>query len=195
MATAGAVPCERARQIRAEGYGAERRGLIFGHRLQRAVEPAVVGGFHAGRAGLHEILRVEMRARGIGRADGLHDGELAVLEKRCSGCRLGCRPKNPSRSMAASAPPRRGSGIAMVGRKAIVVRLGERHDDVQAVHRAALEEHDHLFLVRRGGGGHGALQERRQAKPCPAWRCRRFSGNIAARWSYLHSCDVASVSN
>ena len=30
----------------------------------------------ARRAGFHIILRIEMRARGIGRADGMHDGEM-----------------------------------------------------------------------------------------------------------------------
>ena len=62
-----------ARKGEASGSGSD---------LQRAIEPAVVGGLHAGRAGLHVILRIEMRARGIRRTRGVHDGQLLLLEKR-----------------------------------------------------------------------------------------------------------------
>jgi len=41
---------------------------------ERAVEPSIVGGLHAGSTAFHEILRVEMRARGVGRSRGMHDG-------------------------------------------------------------------------------------------------------------------------
>ena len=35
------------------------------------------GGFETRSAGFHIILRIEMRARRIGRAGGVHDGEVA----------------------------------------------------------------------------------------------------------------------
>ncbi len=49
---------------------------------QRPIQPAVGGAFKAGRAGLHVILRVEMRARGIGRAHGVDNRQMPRVEHR-----------------------------------------------------------------------------------------------------------------
>ena len=61
----------------------------------------------------------------------------------------------------------RGVGAALArlrnrdgGAHAVVIWFGERDDDVEAVHGAALEEHDHFLLVGRRSGGYRALQER-----------------------------------
>ena len=57
---------QRQRQIRAHGHGAKGRSVRLGYFDQRAIQPSVIGGAHARRAGFHVILRVEMRAAGIG---------------------------------------------------------------------------------------------------------------------------------
>src|SRR2546423_10404798 len=44
---------------------------------------------------------------------------------------------------------------------AIVVRLGKRHDDVQSIRRAALEQHHELLFVGHRRGRDRALQESR----------------------------------
>ena len=72
---------ERQRQIWSHGHGAERRSARFGVNLQRAIEPAIVGRFHAGCAGLHIVLRVEMGPRRIGRTGGMDNGELLLAKK------------------------------------------------------------------------------------------------------------------
>ncbi len=52
-----------------------------------AVEPAVVGGLDAGRAGFHVVLGIEMRARGIGRAGGMNDRQVPLVPERLEGAR------------------------------------------------------------------------------------------------------------
>ncbi len=66
----------------------------------------------------------------------------------------------------------------------VIIRLAKGHHDVQPVHRAALEQHDHFLLAGSSGRGHGPLQERRQTKPCPPSRFRRFSENSAGRYHF-----------
>ena len=88
MATAGSLPERMRGSDGSERDGAEG-GLVrqlAAQIMQGAVQPAIFGGFHAGRAGFHEILRVEMRARGIGRAGGVHDGEMTLLPQRLERC-------------------------------------------------------------------------------------------------------------
>ena len=70
-----------ARQGRPKADGAHRRDFAR-HLRQRAIQPAVGGGLQAGRAGLHVILRIEVRARGIGRAGGVHDREMLLIPQR-----------------------------------------------------------------------------------------------------------------
>src|SRR5579862_4895823 len=50
--------------------------------MQSPVQPAIFGGFNAWSAGLHEILSVEMRSRGIGRTCGVNDGQLLLVPDR-----------------------------------------------------------------------------------------------------------------
>ena len=49
---------------------------------QRAIHPAILRGLAAGRAGLHVVLRVEVRARRVGRTDGIDDREMLLVEQR-----------------------------------------------------------------------------------------------------------------
>ena len=108
---------QHARQIRPHGHGAKRRSIFFGNSSNRAIQPAVFGRLHAGRAGLHEILRIEMRARRIGRTRGVHNGQVGSCEtaaRAAPGSDAGrkIRPDRPPHPL----PPRLGCGIAIVGR-------------------------------------------------------------------------------
>jgi hypothetical protein len=76
-----------------------------------------------------------------GDPQAMDDGQLAVVKERVSGASRGCKPKNPSRSTA----------VPWTGHRACQWRcsaapnsrpLAERHDHVQAVDRAALEDGD-----------------------------------------------------
>ncbi len=84
----GELALEGARNLCAEGDGAEGRGQLsvesFG--LEGAVEPAILRGLDAGRAAFHVVLRVEVRAGGVGRAGGVDDGEVAPIVERLEGC-------------------------------------------------------------------------------------------------------------
>ncbi len=73
---------QRARELRRQRDGAERRGALVLAVVQIAVEPAVLRALDARRPALHVVLRVEVRARLVGRSAGVHDGELAALEQR-----------------------------------------------------------------------------------------------------------------
>src|SRR5437773_1308007 len=46
--------------------------------LAIAIRPAVRGAFHAGRAGFHVVLGIEVTARRVGRLDGVTVGRLAA---------------------------------------------------------------------------------------------------------------------
>ena len=50
-----------------------------GRERKRTIQPSVFCGFHAGRSGLHEVLRVEVRTGRVGRAGGMHDGEMSLV--------------------------------------------------------------------------------------------------------------------
>ena len=183
---------QHARQIRAHGHGAKWRGVFFRHGLHGAIEPAVVGGFHAGRARFHEILRVKMRARGIGRARRVHDGQLVAVKQRLQRREAGMQSEESVEidgcgASSAAAGLRNRDGRA----HAVVIRLGEGHDDVQAVRRAALKQHDQLFLVGHRRGGDGALQECGHGAQARPWPRRPASGNIVAKMSLCRSLRTA----
>src|SRR5690348_1499719 len=100
-----------------------------------------------------------MRARRIGRADGLHDGEFFALKQLREWLQARMQTEK-------SVEINRGILLAAFwlrngdrGAQAVVIRLGERYDDVQAVHRAALEEHHEFLFVWRGRFRDGAPQK------------------------------------
>ena len=47
--------------------------------MQSPIQPAVLGGFDAGRAGLHEVLGIEVGTAGIGRTGRMHDGQMSLV--------------------------------------------------------------------------------------------------------------------
>ena len=58
---------QRARQLRRERDGAERRCRRVLTRVKVAIQPAVLRALHAGRCRLHVVLRVEVRSRAVRR--------------------------------------------------------------------------------------------------------------------------------
>ena len=82
-ATAGSGPERILRQRWSQTDGAEG-GLVGGlrQRMQRTIQPAILGGFDAGRAGLHKILRIEVGTAGVGRAGRMHDGQMPLVPER-----------------------------------------------------------------------------------------------------------------
>jgi len=107
------------------------------------------------------------------------DGELAIVKERSKRCERWVQTKNPS------SPPPPGPAIARSGDRdrgphTIVVRLAERHDDVQAVRGAALKQHDKLLLAEtrvRGRDGRcknvGSVLIPSMAIPPPLMKIRR----------------------
>ena len=89
----GSGALQRARKIRSHGHRPKRRSIFFGNRFERAVQPAIFGGFQSRCAGFHEVLRVKMRARGIGRARGVHDGKLIFVKERLERREAGMQAK------------------------------------------------------------------------------------------------------
>ena len=75
IATAPAPP-ERMRGMAGDSATARSgdASLSF-FAADRARQKSILGRLHAGRARLHEVLRVEMRARRVGRADRVNDGQ------------------------------------------------------------------------------------------------------------------------
>ena len=73
---------QHPRQIGSHGHGAKRRSVFLRDRAERAIQPAILGRFHAGRAGLHVILGIKVRTRGIRRPGGLHNRQLVFLKER-----------------------------------------------------------------------------------------------------------------
>ncbi len=110
--------------------------------MQGAIQPAVFGGFDAGRAGLHEVLRIEVRAARIGRAGGVHDGQMALVPERLQGRHRGMQSEEAVEidDRVARNIDRRPHGVVSL--------LAVRNHDVQSVGRAALED-DHQPLVCR----------------------------------------------
>src|SRR6059058_1210565 len=84
-----------------------------------------------------------MRARGIGRACGMHDGELILVEQRIE--RREARMQTEKsvevdrRIGAAALRLRNRDGWA----HAVVIGFAKRHDDVQPIGRAALRSEEH----------------------------------------------------
>src|SRR6266567_8535368 len=111
-----------------------------------------------------------MRARRIGRTSSVHDGQLILVKERLKGSEAGMQTKESvqvdrgisiqlgvckykPRTPAATLGLRNGNRRT----QAIIIRFAEGHDDIQAVSRAALKQHDELLLVRHGRRGDCAL--------------------------------------
>ena len=80
------MPLQDAWHLRCQRNGAEWMLGLGLARQQIAIQPAVLGALHTGRGGLHVILRVEVRPRGIRRSTRMDDGEIAAAPERCKRC-------------------------------------------------------------------------------------------------------------
>jgi len=49
---------------------------------QSAIEPSIFSGLDTRSAGLHKILRIEVRAAWVGRSGGMHNRQLTLLPQR-----------------------------------------------------------------------------------------------------------------
>ena len=115
--------------------------------IKRAIEPSAGGGFEAGGAGFHVVLRVEVGTRRVGRAGGVDDGEMALiverLERGKSGVQAEVAVKIDS-GVVAGAGTRDGDGRAEI----VVGLFGVRDDDVEAIGGTALEDgYEHFFAA------------------------------------------------
>ena len=137
---------EDARQLRPESDGAERRVGVFLVVPAVAVEPSVGGGLQPRRAGLHVVLRVEVAAGRVGRAHGVHGGERFVVPQR-----LQRRERGVEAEVAIQIhdlPARHGDA----GPLPVIQLLAVRHDHVEPVHGAALEQTNKRRTVGRSDG-------------------------------------------
>src|SRR5262249_20132195 len=132
-----------SRQRRTECNRAERRILPgLWKRMERAIQPSVVRCLQSRRSGLHEILRVKVRARWIWRTRRMHDGEMALLPQRHHGREAGMKPEE-----AIQIKHRRSRNIDRRTHR-VVRRLAMRYYNVQSVGRAALKDDHYPFAAR-----------------------------------------------
>src|SRR3974390_47443 len=102
--------------------------------MHRAIEPTVFRGFHTRCAGLHKILRIEVRACGIRRTCGVHDRKMLLLPQWL---------KRRHRRMQSEEAIKIDDLVARnidAGPHRIVRLLVIWHDDVEPVGRAALKQ-------------------------------------------------------
>ena len=131
-------------RVAADGKGGVAGGA--GHRLQQPVEPAGAADRQAGRAGLEDVLAVEMAALvAIGGRDGMGEGKLPRRPHR----RQRGQPGVQREALCQRRPLRTRQ---QVGAVLFQQRIGDRPDNVQPVHRAAQDDDDQAVV--RGDGGH-----------------------------------------
>src|SRR5207302_10462373 len=127
----------------------------FRYSFERAVQPAFFSRFQSRRARLHEVLRVKVRARRIGRAGGVHDRKLVLVKERLERSKArvqteksvqidrrvtiqfgDCKykPRTPAAALGLRNSNRR--------THAVIIRFAEWHNDVQTIGRATLKQHD-----------------------------------------------------
>ena len=154
---------QNARQRRPQRDRAERRLVVrrFVSRkfVQRAVQPSVLGDLHARRARFHEILRVEVRARRVGRPGGMHNRQVLLFPQR-----LKCRHRRMQPKETVQIEHRFLRNIDRWPHR-VVRRLAVRHNNVQTIGRAALKDHDQPFRrARPDQRRHSAARVRKLGK-------------------------------
>ncbi len=135
---------ENPGQGRAERDRRERTLIRLVLALQNAIEPSVGRALHARRARFHVVLRIEVRARGVGRAGGVHDGKVPLVPQRLEAGKRGMQAKESIQ--VNDAVPRNSDA----GPHLVIGGFSVRDDDVQSVSGAALKDH-YKPLVARGG--------------------------------------------
>ena len=148
-------PVERARHFGAERQRAKGRVLLVVtaavacceiciFRLQRAVQPAILGALYSRRARFHVVLRVKVRSAHIGRAAGVHDRQVSLIVERLERGERGMQPEESVQI----------KNLVLRNRNArphlVVILLAIGNHDVEPVRGAALEDH-HQPLVRNPG--------------------------------------------
>ena len=114
--------------------------------LAITIRPAVPGALHAGCAGFHVVLRVEVAACRVGRANRVNRGEALVVPEL-----LERRETRVQAEMAVEIYDRVG-GNRDARPLLIIRRLAMRDDHVQSVDGAALEEANERRTVGRSDG-------------------------------------------
>src|SRR5207248_1986382 len=130
---------QRSRHVWTWTDGAQRRCAQFVD--HRAIQPTVVSCFQTGRTRFHVVLSVEVRAGWIRRPYGFHNRELLFVPERFERTQGGMETEMTleiDRRFLGSIRSWNSDRRA----KRIVRRLAVRNDDVQAVHRTALEDYD-----------------------------------------------------
>ena len=95
-----------------------------------------MGALDAGSAGFHEVLRIEVRARHVGRSGGVDDGEVSRVVERLEGIERGMQTEE---SVEIDDLLLRDGNAGAHG---VVVLLAIGHDDVETVSGAALKDDD-----------------------------------------------------
>ena len=115
IASAGSRPCSERGSCGASATARNGVAACVLARVQVAIQPAVRRALHAGRGGLHVVLRVEVRARAVGRAAGVDDRELPRVPERLERREPRMQPEE---AVEIDAPLRfvPGRAIAMLGR-------------------------------------------------------------------------------
>ena len=110
--------------------------------MQRSIEPSIRRGFQSGSAGLHEILRIKVRARWIGGAGRVHNGQVPLVP---DGLQRG------QRGMQSEEPVQVEDVVARnvdAGTHRVISALAMRHDNVQAIRSPALKNYDQPLGAR-----------------------------------------------
>ncbi len=151
-----------SRHLAPDGDRGERRLVLVGH-LQIAVQPAVLRALDPWRGRLHVILRVEVRARAVGRPARLHDRKRAIVPERLQRRHAGMKTEEPveidGRPLGTAGPRHRNRGTDTV-----VLGFAVGHDHVQSVDRAALKDGDQQLAPRAGRFDRPRQKRRREAE-------------------------------
>ncbi len=123
---------------------------MTGHRCEHPIHPAVGRVLEAGRAALHVVLRVEVRARGIGRAAGVDESQRAVLPARHDSAERGVQAEMAveGKDCAVTA-----AGDRDRRARVVILTVAIRYDHVETVDGAAQKDHDQAFAARITTGG------------------------------------------
>jgi len=121
---------------------------------EHPVHPPAGRALVVGNAGLHEILHVKMRARGIGRAAGVDHRQMLGAVERGEGVHRRVQAEESVEVdrgcvVARRRRPRNRDVVAML----VIERIAMRDDHRQPVRGAALKDaHQHLFAATAGVG-------------------------------------------
>src|SRR5579863_4547230 len=122
---------------------------------QRAVEPSIFCGFYSRSAGLHKILRIEVRTAGVGRSGSVHNCKLTLIPKWLERRQGRMQPEE-------SVEIENGTARNVdAGPQRVILRFTVRHYDVETVSRTPLKNHYQALVAcaRVRGSPCGASKE------------------------------------